>query len=102
MLVDILDRDERPRDIVSIADSLEPLGFGGEPRGGVQVVHGPLYARQFLQVVDGLRLVRLAEELYVGEHSRRGGDRVHGVHRVCTIRAIKQEGVVIETGDPIL
>ena len=55
VLVDVLDVYERPRQVISIANALEPSGIGGETGCAVEVADGLLDAGELVHVVDGFR-----------------------------------------------
>ena len=53
ILINILDIDERPSEVVSCADASEPGGFGGKTCCAVKISYHFLNARELIHIVDG-------------------------------------------------
>ncbi len=92
--------DEWPGEIISFADSLEPVGFCWEACHAVEVPNGWCDAGEFVYVVDVLLAMILAHlqcHMFAGKLV--GFNGVHGVEAVLTGWMIQDEGVCVEVGD---
>ena len=52
--MDVCDGDEGPSEVVAIPNAFKPCSFGWETGSGVEIPDCALYARKFVDVLNGL------------------------------------------------